>query len=210
MRMPYFLIGSCLLSLTAPTEGQEMVPDYFEITDVIFNGDGCPPGSVDKNVAADRLSFSLIFRNYIAEAAPHLSPSDGRRACQVTVNLRVPPGWRFAVAGFDYAGYMNLDEGIHAEHKTSYYYQATDKQGEFTNTKKGPQQNPFHFQQDVKLHDKLWSSCETKRALNIKTAIRVWNNDRTRYPNAAGVMGADSLIGDFHDQKWKLSWARCP
>jgi hypothetical protein len=186
-----------------------MAPDYFEITDIQLNGDGCPAGSVDKNVAEDRLSFSLMFRNYIAEAGPDFNPSDGRRSCQVTVNLKVPTGWRFAVAGFDYAGYMKLDAGIAAEHKTSYYFQANDKQGEFTNTKNGPDQNPFRFQQQVKLHDKIWSPCDTKRALNIKTTIRVWNTDRGKFPNAAGVMGTDSFIGEFHDQKWKLSWGRC-
>lgn len=210
MRTPLFLIGSCLLSLTAPVQGQELVPDYFKITDLVLNGDGCPEGSVDKNVAADKLSFSLIFRNYIAETGPDATPSNSRRACQVTVNLEVPPGFRFAVAGFDYAGFMSLDEGVAAEHKTIYYFQANDPQGEFTNTKNGPEENPFRFQQQVKLKDKIWSPCDTKRSLNIKTAIRVWNTDRTKFPNAKGVMGADSMIGEFHDQKWKLSWGRCP
>jgi hypothetical protein len=203
-------MGTCLLGLTASLQGQELAPDYFEITDVVLNGDGCPAGSVDKNVAADRLSFSLSFHQYLAEAGPLLAASDGRKSCQVTITLRVPPGWRFAVAGFDYRGYMNLDEGIEAEHKTSYYFQADQKQGEFTNNKKGPEQNPFYFQQQVKIADKIWSPCETRRALNIKTAMRVWNSDRNKYPNAAGVMGTDSLIGEFHDQKWKLSWGRCP
>jgi hypothetical protein len=210
MRTPLILIGGCLLSLTAPLQGQELAPDYFEITDVMLNGDGCPEGSVDKNVAQDKLSFSLSFRNYIAETGPDFNPSDGRRACQVTINMKVPAGWRFAVAGFDYTGYMNLDEGVAAEHKTSYYFQANDKQGEFTNTKNGPEQKPFRFQQQVKLHDKIWSPCDDKRALNIKTAIRVWNTDRTKFPNAGGVMGNDSIIGEFHDQKWKVSWGRCP
>src|SRR5687768_15029044 len=121
MRMRSIAIGSCLLSLTAPGQGTEQVPDDFEITEVLFNGDGCPPGTVTKNVAPDRLSFSLSFSGYIAETGPNFEPSEGRRACQVTVNLKVPPGWKFAVAGFDYTGYMNLQEGIHAEHKTIYY-----------------------------------------------------------------------------------------
>jgi len=210
MRMPIFLIGSCLLSMTTPTQGQAEVPAYFEITDVILNGDGCPPGSVEKNVATDKLSFSLNFREYLAETGPTFGPSEGRRACQVTISMNVPPGWRFAVAGFDYNGYMNLDEGISAEHKTSYYFQANDKQGEFTNTKYGPEDNAFYFKQQVKLQDKIWSPCDTKRALNIKTALRVWNADRTKFPNAAGVMGTDSITGTFHDQKWKVSWGRCP
>jgi hypothetical protein len=210
MRTPFLIAGLCLPALTGPLLAQDLVPDYFEITDVMVNGGGCAPGSVEKNVSADKLSFSLSFRDYIAEAGPNLNLGEGRKSCQLTITLRVPAGWRFAVAAFDYRGYMALDTGISAEHKTSYYFQANDKQGEFTNTKIGPEQNDFHFAQQVKLNDKIWSPCETKRALNIKSAIRVWNIDRTKFPNAAGVMGTDSILGEFHDQHWKLSWGRCP
>lgn len=210
MRTLSLVMGSCLLSMTGPGQAQETVPDYFEITDLAVNGDGCPTGTVDRNVAEDKQSFSLNFRDYIAEAGPSMTPSDGRKSCQLTITLRVPQGWRFAVAAFDYRGYMYLDTGISAEQKTTYYFQAADKQGEFTNTKTGPEDKAFYFNQQVKVSDKIWSPCDTKRAINIKTAIRVWNNDRTKYPNAQGVMGTDSIVGSFHDQKWQISWGKCP
>ena len=211
MRMPLFILGGPLLWLVMPAPAQaQSVPDYFEITDITVNGAGCIPGSVSKNVAADKLSFTLGFQNYVAEVGPYLNPSDARKSCQMNISLKIPAGWRFAIASFDYRGYMNLDAGISAEHKTSYYFQAFEKTGEFSSTKVGPEQKDFRFQQQVDLNEVHWSACDNKRSLNIKTAIRLWNSDRTKYPNASGVMGTDAIDGQFQDQNWKLAWGRCP
>ncbi len=211
MHVPYWIVGVPLLWQASAAAGQAtQVPDSFEITDVTANGAGCAPGTVSKNIAEDKLSLTLSFRDYLAEISPSTIPSDARKACQLTISLKVSPGWRFAVASFDYRGFMNLDQGIAAEHKTTYYFQAQDKAGEFSSSKVGPEQNSFLFQQKVALTESIWSPCDAQRSLNIKTAIRVWNVDRIKYPYAAGVMGNDSIDAQFHDQQWKLLWKRCP
>ncbi|HYX39017.1 MAG TPA: DUF4360 domain-containing protein [Oligoflexus sp.] len=209
MRMPLIAIGSCLLSLTAPMQGEELVPSYVGITMVSVNGSGCPKDSVQTNIAKDRLSFSLNFWDYLAEVKPGSTPSSQRKFCQISVDLDVPTGWRFAVAGFDYRGYIKLDEGIEAAHNTEYYIQGTGMQGNsVTNSKKGPQDNAFFYQQQVKIADQVWSSCEKQRTMQIKLKMQVTNTDPNRFPNAEGTIGTDSVEGSF--QKWKLSWSRCP
>ncbi|MDQ3234137.1 MAG: DUF4360 domain-containing protein [Pseudobdellovibrionaceae bacterium] len=209
MQMRFIAIGSCLLSLTAPMQGEELVPGYVGIIKVKVNGTGCPQDSVETNVAQDRLSFSLNFRDYVAEVGPGSSPSLQRKFCQIFIDLDVPTGWRFSVAGFDYRGYIKLDEGIEALHNTEYYIQGTGMQGTpVTNSKKGPQDNAFFYQQQVKIADQVWSSCAKERTMNIKLKMQVTNTDPNRFPNAQGTIGTDSVEGSF--QKWKLSWSRCP
>lgn len=208
MRTPLFLIGSCLLSLTASLQGQEVGPSGFKIISIDAQGSGCRTGTFTTNVAADNMSFSLNFLENLAEAGPGFKLTDGRKNCQITVKLSVPDGWRFAVAGFDYRGYIKLDEGIEAQHTTKYYIQGDLKETSVSNSKIGPVDNPFFYQQQVNVTDKVWSLCEKERDMNINIAMRVWNADREKFPNAYGVMGTDSTEGSF--QKWKLSWARCP
>ncbi len=208
MRTPLFLLGSCLLSLTAPLQGQEVGPPEFKINSIAVKGSGCRANSFISNVAEDHLSFSLTFFENIAEAGPGFELKDGLKNCQITLNLSIPDGWRFAVAGFDYRGYIKLDEGIEALHTTKYYIQGDGAETSVTNSKKGPEDNAFHYQQQVKVADRVWSLCEKERAMNINMTMRVWNADREKFPNASGLIGTDSAEGSF--QKWKLSWARCP
>jgi hypothetical protein len=154
------------------------------------------------------MSFSLTFFENLAETRPGLKPNEGRKNCQITVNLSIPEGWRFAVAGFDYRGYIKLDEGIEALHSTKYYVQGDERETVVSNSKKGPEDNAFFYQQQVKIADKVWSFCGKERAMNINMAMRVWNTNSDKFPNASGVIGTDSTEGSF--QKWKLSWSRCP
>lgn len=208
MRTPLFLMGSCLLSLTAPLQGQEVGPAGFNISSITVGGSGCRENSFTTNVAPDRMSFALTFYENIAESGPGIDLKNGIKNCQITLNLSVPVGWRFAVAGFDYRGYIKLDEGVEALHNTKYYIQGAGPGTTVTNTKKGPEDNPFFYQQQVKIDDRVWSPCDKERAMNINMTMRVWNADRERFPNAYGVIGTDSAEGSF--QKWKLSWSRCP
>ncbi len=186
------------------------VPEYFEIENLSINGDGCPQDTVEKNVSSDRLSFSLVFHRYLAEIGHEVSPSEARKACQLNISLKIPKGWRFAIGSFEHRGYMRLDEGVMAEHKTLYYFQASDKVGEFSTGKKGPEEQAFFYQHQVKLQDSIWSACDQKRSLNIKTSMRLANLDSNRYPYASGLIGIDSIEGKFVDQKWGLVWSRCP
>ena len=93
-------------------------PGEVYIQDITYNGSGCPIGTVAENVSDDNQAFTLTFSDYIAEAGPGVSIRDGRRNCQVTLDLHVPQGWQFSLASFDYRGYVFLDEGMQAVHST--------------------------------------------------------------------------------------------
>lgn len=218
MKVPVFprslgvgMLGSFSFSfcLSPPAMAQE-TPANVTIETINVLGSGCPHGSVTSNLAADRKSFTVIFRDYIAEIGPGRPLSDSRNSCQLTLDLHTPPGWRFAVASFTHRGFFDLNDGILAKHSTIYYFQGQILNGEFHENIKGPGRSSFHFKHDVALPDVLWSSCDRNRALNIKSSLRLEKPQPEAFPHASGIIGTDAIDGSLHSQEWRLLWARCP
>ncbi|SMF20129.1 DUF4360 domain-containing protein [Pseudobacteriovorax antillogorgiicola] len=178
------------------------------IKDISYNGSGCPLGTVAENLAEDKKAFTLTFSDYIAEAGPGLTFSDGRKNCQITLNLKIPQGWQFSVGTFDYRGFVILDEDVQAEHSTSYYFQGSGFTGRFRERMRGFMDEYYQFRENVGLESLVWSSCNAERALNINTAISVRNLNKRDNPDALGVIGTDSVDGSIK-QIWGIRWRRC-
>ena len=181
-------------------------PQDVYIKNIAYNGSGCPIGSVAENLSSDKQAFTLTFAEYIAEAGPGLSLRDGRKNCQITLDLHVPQGWQYSVGTFDYRGFVVLDRGMQAKHTTSYYFQGQGRTGRFQNTMNGAMDEVFQFRQRVGLESFVWSSCNAERALNINTAISVRRKGGSR--RAEGIIGTDSADGSIQ-QIWGIRWRRC-
>ena len=202
------LLAPLALLLSANAMAQAPGGEVY-IKNISYNGSGCPLGSVAENVSSDKQAFTLTFAEYIAEAGNGLSIRDGRKNCQITLDLKIPQGWQFSIGTFDYRGFVYLsDRNMRAEHNTSYYFQGQGRTGRFRETMRGFQDDYYQFRQRVGLESLVWSSCNASRALNINTAISVRNYNKRRNPDGEGVIGTDSLDGSIK-QIWGLRWRRC-
>lgn len=188
---------------------EDRVPDFVRIGSLAVNGDGCPLDSVFKSVSADRQAFHLQFSQYVAEFGPYIPIRDQRKFCQITLSLDIPDGWRFAIASFTYRGFLAIDEGVEAEHVTDYYFQGDPDSGRFQEKMTGPRNENFVFQQQVPPGEQFWSGCEAKRAINIKTSIRVRPGASAEGQELSGVIGTDVVDGKLSQQSWRLYWQRC-
>lgn len=203
-----FAILACNLGLSAAAMANPVPDQDVEILDIVYNGSGCPLGTVAENVSEDKDAFTLTFSEYIAEAGPEARVSEGRKNCQLTVSLKVPSGWQYSIGDFDYRGFIFLDRGIRAQHTTNYYFQGDANTAGFEQYIDGPQDDVYSFRESVGLQSRVWSKCSSQRALNINTAVSVRNTDKRRFPNAEGVMGTDSIDGKI-TQQFGLKWRRC-
>jgi hypothetical protein len=179
----------------APKRGEV----YFER--ISYNGSGCPQGSVYENLSPDNKAFTLTFAEYFAEV-------DGRKRmdrkfCQLTIDLKIPQGFQFAIGTFDYRGFVALDRGAMATHQTAYYFQGQGRTGGVNKRISGPIEDDFFFREKVGLSSLVWSPCGETRALNIKTSIMARSNGR-----AYGFIGNDSVDGSLA-QEYSLMWRRC-
>ncbi|SMF18906.1 DUF4360 domain-containing protein [Pseudobacteriovorax antillogorgiicola] len=179
-----------------------------KVKSIQYNGSGCPLGTVSQNISSDKQAFTLTFAEYIAEAGPDFRLSDGRKNCQLTLTLQVPQGWQFSIGSFDYRGFLFADEGMMAEHNTSYYFQGSGFTGRFRERLNGPIYEDYHFRENVGIESLVWSPCGVERALNVNTAISVRNTNKYDFPYSEAVMGTDSIDGQIR-QVWGISWRRC-
>ncbi len=180
-------------------------PNTVQIRNIMYNGSGCPIGSVGQNIAPDFKAFTLTFSDYIAEIGPGIPLSDARKNCQLTLDMYFPQGWQFAIATFDYRGYVSLDRRVQATQSSAYYFQGQGQTGRFSTNFSGPVDRDYQFRDTIGLTSLVWSPCGATRALNINTQVRL--NNRSN-PNGSGLITTDSIDGQII-HKYGLQWRRC-
>ncbi len=198
--------------ISAAAYGSPFHPsESLKIKDILYNGSGCPLGSVAENVSDQEDAFTLTFSEFSAEVYQGSRPSQQTKNCMLTLVLDVPAGWQFSVADFYYRGYMDLDAWVDASHQTSYYFQGQGKQGSFKSLQQGRYngfEGPFNYHDKIGLETAVWSICNVQRALNINTRIGVTNTQKMSRPSAQGYIANDSIDGQIV-QKFGITWRRC-
>ncbi|SMF84002.1 DUF4360 domain-containing protein [Pseudobacteriovorax antillogorgiicola] len=159
-----------------------------KISNLALNGSGCPVGTIE--IPGDILKIQdlkkLALSEMIAETGDGLTPSDSRKFCQATVDVKVPQGWQYAVKRFDYQGLVDLGERVFGEVEISYYFQGQGQTDRFKARLSQFTKERFEFINDVDPASLLWSPCGGGRALNINMAIGV----RSRVTNDLAPYGA--------------------
>ncbi|MFY7930089.1 MAG: DUF4360 domain-containing protein [Oligoflexus sp.] len=209
-----FLVPAALLFAAQSASANGFLPPQgsVKIKRLLFNGTGCPLGTVAENISADGKAFTVTFSEFFAEVGPGLPLSSGRRNCNLTAVLAVPAGWQFTVGDFFYRGFMDIDAGIRAEHTTNYFFEGQGDTGSFRSNEVGPQEKDFVYTDKIGLVSSYmpnyWSPCNVERALNINVSVRVSNTNTRLYPNAQGLITNDSIDGQLK-QVFGLNWRPC-
>lgn len=181
----------------------------IQIENVTFKGTGCTDDSTASvNISEDKQAFTVTFSEFVAEAGPGIPLSANRKNCNLTLDLDIPAGWQFSLASFNFRGFVGIEQGVSAEHSATYFLQGSPEQLKFSSKNKGPYSQDYVYTDTLGIGSTVWSDCGVKRALSINTAIRVWNNNKTKYPMAAGLLTNDSVDGQI-TQVWGLTWRQC-
>ena len=179
------------------------------IDDIKYKGTGCADeGSASVNIAEDKQAFTVTFSSFAAEVGPLVSPLEGRKNCNLTIDLDIPAGWQFSIASFNFRGYVGIEKGITAEHSATYFLQGDARQLKFASTTKGPFFDEYVYTDKIGIGSVVWSRCGVKRALNVNTAINVRNTNKLKFPNAAGSIANDSIDAEIV-QVYGLTWRQC-
>lgn len=196
------LTASSLAIAGAPPAGTVYVDSFS------FAGSGCPAGTVAPTISNDNKTLTLSFDQFIAEVLPNSNKSMDRKNCNLTVNLKYPQGYTYAVAKADYRGYVYLDRYVSATQKATYYfagmanahtYSSNIGGGNFTVDKN------YLFTDSIPMESVVWAPCGETRALNINAEIRTENR---RNRNGQGTITTDSMDLDVNTQL-SLVWNSC-
>ncbi|WP_430782676.1 DUF4360 domain-containing protein [Actinoplanes sp. G11-F43] len=205
-----FTAGTMLLtSLGGPAAGWHSAPppDHMTIGVVAANGSGCPKGTAVVSVSPDNKAFTVAYSQFVAQVGPEAKATDFRKQCQLALDVKVPEGYTYAVAGADYRGYARLEKGAYATGTAYYYFQ-----GESHTTSSRRQFDGF-MDQDWQISDKVaiqsmsWLPCGEKRYLNINTELRVQAPKAPK--GTTSFITMDSSDGNL-ETVYRVSWAKCP
>src|SRR3569833_1122132 len=118
------LLASLATTGTAAHAAPAPVPsDDMAITVAAANGPGCPWGTADVTVSPDNEAFTVTYSQFTAQTGPEAKATDFRKNCQLALNVHVPQGYTFAIAGADYRGFAHLERGASGSESANYYFQ---------------------------------------------------------------------------------------
>src|SRR3954449_9339713 len=82
-----------MLMLVSRVAAADPDPGTIYITDMTYNGSGCPSGSTVAHVADDATTFTVIHSQFLAQVGPGIMASEARKNCQINLGLFVPQGF---------------------------------------------------------------------------------------------------------------------
>ncbi|MBC7661609.1 MAG: DUF4360 domain-containing protein [Chitinophagaceae bacterium] len=188
------------------------IPGTVQITHLTAAGTGCPdPSTYSTNISPDAQAFTVTFSEFVAEVGPGLPLTASRKNCSLTVDLKVPAGWQYSVATFNYRGFMDLGDRVQAEHTTDYFFQGQSTPGKFKAVVTGPVSKDFVYTDKIGLTSvympSVWSPCNVQRALTINPSVRVTKLQGASR-DAQGIITNDSVDGELK-QVFGLAWRHC-
>jgi len=178
-------------------------PGGFAVEKVTATGAGCPnPAgvSVQFTPGGEALVLDIPLGGLVASLAPGDRDAPSSRSCQLILDLRLPLGYRVAIANVDYVGYAGLEAGVTGRHMTRYWFLGTRAPARVVEIN-GPQWGPYVIGSDFGAEASP-SLCNLDKPLYIQTTISVSN---LRNPQGRGFLSA----GGSPTAIYGLTWSRC-
>ncbi|GAB3796066.1 DUF4360 domain-containing protein [Micromonospora zhanjiangensis] len=201
------LLASSLLAGTPASAGNIITnppPDKVVIDLVAMAGSGCRPGTAAVAVSPDNTAFTTIYSDYLVQAGPGISPTEGRKNCQLNVLVHVPQGFTFAIAKVDYRGYGQLLKGAVASQRANYYFQGMSQGTYSDHPIAAPLDDNWLISDLVPIASTVWSPCGELRNLNINTEMRLTRGTSS----GTSFLTMDSTDGSI-DTTYHFAWERC-
>ena len=201
------LLASLATTGSAAHASFKTLPSDKMVIDVVAaNGSGCPWGSADVTVSPDNTAFTVTYSQFIAQTGAGTKPTDFRKNCQLALNVHVPQGYTFAVAGADYRGFAHLERGATGSETANYYFQGEPQTTRIRHDFTGPIDTDFERTDSVGISSLSFLPCGEERYLNVNTELRV--NRGQSSSTATSFMTMDSTDGSI-DTVYHIAWKRC-
>ena len=168
-----------------------------------FGGNGCPAGTASASITNDGQTLSILFDEYIAEAGRTTNRRLDRKACNVSVPVKVPQGFSVAVFKVDYRGYNSLPAGASSQFNVEYFF-AGSQGPRYTENFRGPLDDDYLITNKLLATSLVWSPCGQQVILRANSSMKATANARMDQ-TLATVDSADVQSGLIYH----LQWRRC-
>jgi hypothetical protein len=198
-----------LAAMAAPAAATPApVPNNKMVIDVVAaNGSGCPWDTAAVTVSPDSKAFTVTYSEFTAQVGVGAKPTDFRKNCQLGLNVRVPQGYTYAIAGIDYRGFAHLERGASATQTAFYYFQGERQTSRIRHHFTGPTEGDWQRTDKIGISSLSFLPCGEQRHLNVNTELRVdagWS-DRKK---TTSFLTMDSTDGNL-DTVYHVAWKKC-
>ncbi|GIF16474.1 DUF4360 domain-containing protein [Actinoplanes teichomyceticus] len=201
------LLVSSLSGAPATTwHGSPPPADRMVIDVVSANGSGCPGRSADVQVSPDNTAFTVTYSDFIAQVGPDAEPTDFRKNCQLALDVHVPQGFTYAVAGADHRGFGHLEEGASGTETASYYFQGEPHTTRIRHDFHGWMDSEWQHSDRVEVGSMSYLPCGEQRYLNVNTELRV--DAGSSESSTTSFLTMDSTDGSL-ETTYHVSWLEC-
>lgn len=197
------------LSVNAPTvtAADDVPAGRVTVHVVTANGSGCPAGSTEVAVADDNSEFIVIHRSYVARVGVGADPTDSRKNCQLSLDVRVPSGFTFGIVRADYSGRISLAAGAQAWQSANYYFQGDSNTVRRVHPFTGPMRDNWSTTDTTDPGSVVFAPCGDQRYLNINTALRVSAGSSNPQTTSSWI-SMDSPDRN-PNSRYRFLWKRC-
>jgi Domain of unknown function (DUF4360) len=195
------MTGAAAHAAPAFTPSDDMVIDV-----AAANGSGCPLGTADVTVSPDNKAFTVTYSQFTAQTGPDAKATDFRKNCQLALNVHVPQGFTFAIAGADYRGFAHLERGASGSERANYYFQGETQSTRIQHNFTGPADADWQRTDTVGVSSLSFLPCGEQRYLNVNTELRVNHGWSSR--STTSFLTMDSTDGRI-DTVYHVAWKKC-
>jgi len=200
------VLASTVSALSVPAVSKVTAPPAFTISGLTVLGTGCPAGTAEYVLSADKTAVTIIFSEFGASVGPGIAITENRKNCQIALGVNVPAGFTFGVANVDYRGYYQLDSKVNATQTATYYFQGQVTQATAHSSLIGPVDGADYTYQDTfDLVSTVISPCGVASVLNINSEVRVSNTANTK---GFGYITDDSIDASLQET-FNFQWQTC-
>ncbi len=181
-------------------EASSAAPVGVKIADISYGGTGCAQGSIETPNLPSWEPIDLELPDFVAEIGPGIPRSKFRAFCQMTLSLKVPRGWSYALKQTRLEGEAVLPTGASATIGTDVYFSASES-GQYSSVLRGKYDDSFVIRDQFSTSDLVWSPCGSNKPMNIKLSAAI----RSR----AGSNSSQVSIDQWTIKPSDFVWRRC-
>jgi hypothetical protein len=188
------------------------VPQGAIFGEVTVKGSSCSAADTKPLVREDGKTVTIYFDKFQTE----MSESDSVRFadCYISYEIKVPPGYTYAVSQFYYNILGEVRNGVTASLIASYGYEGEGQPAGTVEDLPANLEEQIIRPHAVKhvIATKEWAPCSTPRKLQARVSIRLVNSVPKTFSKLTLVQidGRNEQEGDGPAVQLQLTWARCP
>ncbi len=185
----------------------ENIPESVTVRGFAYAGTGCSANTVRGRFPVEGSEFLITWGGFQAQAGVNIPFREGRKNCQLNLDLAYPAGWQYTVESTSYQGTVQVEDGTQAIAASHYYFQGSDQTVRFSTLFEGPVRRTYHVTDSVADDEQVWSPCTADRSLNINYNVRV--STLTDGQATGKIAFGVERDGDPAGTLLKLKWRRC-